>query len=168
MPRLLWALSCLLLSACLSSGRPISHAPAEDAAQVVFPLALPEAGRQRLEGNTAAAIQLALEDFLPWGSTPQAIPYREACLDRRESYDVTAVPAREQGVVLVRFVVNLDVCDPQESIVDVVTYAVDVRTLRILAMGAHSVPRSPQGSPSTPPGTQPDSPPAIPSAPTNP
>lgn len=44
--------------------------------------------------------------------------------------------------MLVRFVVDLGRCDPGESIVDVTTYAVDVKTMRILAIGGHSLPRS--------------------------
>ena len=159
MPRQLWLLGCLLLSACLTPGLAIPHAPAEEAAQVVFPPALPEQGRQRLDGNTAAAIQLALEDFLPWGVALPAVPNRAPCLDWRQSYDVTVAPAREQGVVLVCFAVNLDVCDPHETIIDVTTYAVDVRVLRILAKGTYSVPRNLPGDPSVSssvrPGTTP-------------
>ncbi|HYO53154.1 hypothetical protein [Archangium sp.] len=88
-----------------------------------------------------AAIQLALDDFLPPDARPSPGPVVLApCLNQRESYDVIAAPAPE-GVMLVRFSVNLDACDPGESIVDVITYAVDVRTQRILAVGRHTWPR---------------------------
>jgi len=141
MPRNFWALSCLALSACFSSARPIPHAPPEEAAKVEFPLEVPRAGRRIIQGNMAAAIQLALNDFLPPDARPSPGPVVLApCLYRRESYDVTAAPASE-GVMLVRFIVNPVVCDPGESIVDVTTYAVDVRTMRILALGVHSQPR---------------------------
>lgn len=154
MPRISWALSCLALSACFSSARPIPHAPPEEAAKVEFPLELPREGRRRIHGNMAAAIQLALEDFLPPDAHPSPGPVPLApCLYQREAYDVTAAPSSE-GVMLVRFVVNLSVCDPGESIVDVTTYAVDVRTMRILALGVHSQPRSTVEATNTrPPGT---------------
>jgi hypothetical protein len=146
MPNNRWAISCLAFSACLSSARPIPHAPPEEAAKVQFPLEVPREGRRRIQGNMAAAIQLAMEDFLPPEAAPQPGPVVPApCLYRRESYDVTAAPASEE-VMLVRFVVNPGVCDPGESIVDVTTYAVDVRTMRVLALGVHSAPRH-QGSP---------------------
>lgn len=142
MPRHSWALSCLALSACFSSARSIPHAPLEEAAKVEFPLEVPREGRRRIQGNMAAAIQLALEDFLPPTARPSPGPGVLApCLYQRESYDVTAAPTSE-GVMLVRFVVNLGVCDPGESIVDVTTYAVDVRTMRILALEVHSQPRN--------------------------
>jgi len=142
MPRNFWALSCLILSACLSSAHPIPHAPPEEAAKVEFPLELPRVGRRIIAGNMAAAIQLAMDDFLPAGTAPHpTVAPKEHCLYQRESHDVTASPASE-GVMLVRFVVNLGVCDPGESIVDVTTYAVDVKTLRILAVGVHSRPRN--------------------------
>jgi hypothetical protein len=126
----------------MSTARPIPHAPPEEAAKVEFPHELPKQGRRQLQGNMVAAILLALDDFLPPDARPSPGPVDLApCLFRREAYDVTAVPAAE-GVVLVRFVVDLDICDPGESIVDVTTYAVDVKTMRILAIGGHTLPRS--------------------------
>ncbi len=53
------------------------------------PLGLPAEGRQIVQGTMLKAIQLALDDFLPWkvkhhrGATPL-----EECLSKRESYDV--------------------------------------------------------------------------------
>ncbi len=148
--RLLWTLSCFLLPACLSTARPIPHAPPEEAAKVTFPLELPLAERAELEGNRAAAIQLALADFLPPDAGPSpGPPLLAPCLYQQQSYDVTSAPAPE-GVMLVRFSINLEVCDPGESIVDVTTYAVDVRTQRILAMGRHTEPRPTQAPPPGP------------------
>jgi hypothetical protein len=65
--------SCLLLlplSACITVNRPIDVAPAAEAEQVEFPFPLPSEGGVDIEANMAAAIQLALDDFLPWDSKP--------------------------------------------------------------------------------------------------
>ncbi len=132
----------LVLSACGAPARSIPRAPPEEAARVVFPpLDLPREGLHRLEGNMAAALQLALEDFLP--PEPRHAPgpgQRAPCLDRRDAYDVTAAPASE-GVMLVRFVVNPSACETGESVLDVTTYAVDVRTMRILSTETQVRPR---------------------------
>ncbi|CAM3420440.1 hypothetical protein [Corallococcus soli] len=116
-------------------------APQAQAVSFTFPEELPLQGLVRLDGNTAAAIQLALEHFLPWEAPPSAQP---ACLDRRDSYDVTAAPGPE-GVVLVQLTVDVQRCppDPNESVEatsgkplqEVVLYAVDVRTQRLLSIG---------------------------------
>ena len=82
------------------------------------------------------AIQIALDDFLPWhaGPHPGATP-SDACLYQRESYDVTVAPGGE-GVVFVRFTVRDGVCDAGgPPVMDHgATYAVDVRGHRILAV----------------------------------
>jgi hypothetical protein len=159
MPRHLPLLSCLVLSACASTPPAIPIAPLEEASNVEFPLSLPRQGLRHLPGNMAAAIQLALDDFLPRDASPTpGLPFLEPCLYQRESYDVTAAPAPD-AVMLVRFVVNLEVCDPGESIVDVTTYAVDVKTMRILAIGYRTPPRS-RFTPSPPDEAAPGSPPA--------
>ncbi|GHG89815.1 hypothetical protein GCM10012319_49510 [Comamonas sp. KCTC 72670] len=104
-----------------------------------------------LDGNTAAAIQLALEDFLPRGATlPAGLPPDEACLHQQQSYDVISAPGPE-GVVLVQLTQNDAACPPPPSLsvearsgkplLDVTTYAVDVRTMRILSVGVHVRPR---------------------------
>lgn len=122
----------LLLTACQATHRPIPHAPPEQAAQVVFP-PLPNAQSKRLPGNMAASIQLAMEDFLPWDAPTAPAPIPQApCLSHRESYDVVAVPLPE-SVILVRFELNPEVCAPIENVFDVTTYAIDVRTMRILS-----------------------------------
>jgi hypothetical protein len=110
------------------------------------PPELPRQGRLRLEGNLAAAIQLALEDFLPSGDRPpKDIRPEEACLYQRDAYAVTAVPG-PQGVVQVRFTVDDEVC-PTKALwglsdalarLDRTVHAVDLRTMRILAVGNHA------------------------------
>jgi hypothetical protein len=143
---------CLVLSACAAASRPVPHAPPEEAAQFKFPrFQLPEEGLKHLDGNMAAAIQLAMDDFLPWDARPprEATP-GDACMFQRESYDVTAAPASE-GVVWVRFILNDDTCPPDPAsymrpdtgvpLIEMTTYAVDVRTMRILTVGTHLRPR---------------------------
>jgi hypothetical protein len=125
---------------------------------VEFPrLGLPKEGLQRIEGNTVAAIQLATDDFLPWDAPPTDAPIHQAlCLLRRESYDVTVAPGPE-GVTLVRFNLNTTACETGEPIVDITTYAIDIRTMRILSREMHTRPR-----PGVP--QQPEAPPQLPAA----
>lgn len=136
----------LLLPACMTAHRAIPHAPPEEAARVEFPVGLPEKGRFILHGNRATAILLALEDFLPQERA-------EACRSRRESYDVTTASGSET-VVLVRFVLRDGACPTDglpldaatgEPTVDITTYAVDVRTWRILAVQRNWQPRQRKG-----------------------
>ena len=110
------------------------------------PPELPREGRLRLEGNVAAAIQLALEDFLPGEARPpEHTRPEEACLYRPDSYDVTAAPGPE-GVVQVRFTLDEEAC-PTNALwgssgalasMDRTVHAVDIRTMRILAVGNQS------------------------------
>ncbi len=160
-PKLLLPLF-LLLSACATPGRSVPHASPEEAARVQFPSELPPAERQHLEANMAAAIQLALEHFLPREAPPRpgTAPEEAACQSRRESYDVAAAPG-PQGVMLVRFILNDAACPPSplQSVdastgrppVLVTTYAVDLRPLRILAVGRHVRPPSPESRDAGPP-----------------
>lgn len=111
------------------------RAPPEEAAQVRFPLELPAEGRQHLTGVMARAIQLADDDFRPLGAKPHrgADPL-EACLYRRESFDVVAAPGPE-GVVFVSFAFNAEACPPGGPIADAgATYAIDTKQWRILAV----------------------------------
>jgi hypothetical protein len=62
----------LALPACIAISRPVDMAPAEESAGFEFPLLLPAEGARRLEGNMAAAIQLAMDDFLPREAAPPA------------------------------------------------------------------------------------------------
>ena len=131
-------LCCLTLTGCSLWHRIMGpvHAPPEEAERVEFPLALPEQGRQIIPGPVAVALQLALDDFLPWnvGPHPGATP-REKCLYQRESYDVTAAPG-PNDVIFVRFTVRDGVCDAGgPPVMDMgATYAIDVRGRRILAV----------------------------------
>jgi hypothetical protein len=135
-------LLCVAFSACTAPRRRVSHAPPEEAAAVEFPSqSLPKKGLLRLEGNTAAAIQLAMDDFLPWEAPPAREPLQQPlCLRRRESYDVAVAPSAE-GVMLVRFNLNTALCEPGEPIVDLTTYAIELRTMRILSRETHTQPR---------------------------
>lgn len=114
----------------------------EEAAKVEFPkLGLPKEGLRRLDGNMVAALQLAMDEFLPREAQPSTGAVQRApCLYRRDSYDVTAVPAPD-AVMLVRFTVNPTACETGESVVDVTTYAIDVRTMRILSAETRVLPR---------------------------
>jgi hypothetical protein len=121
----------------------------EKAARIHFP-SQREAlhGYTRIKANMAAAIQLAVEDFRPLDVGPPAFSSPEdACLYQRRSYDVTAVPSPD-AIMLVRFDVNDGVCPPSvpPTIVDGVrhyppletpTYAIDLRTMRILTYASY-------------------------------
>jgi hypothetical protein len=156
--RMLLCLS-FLLPGCITvhrSPRPI-HAPPAEEAKVVRPFPIPREGGMRLEGNTVAAIQLAMDHFLPRGMQPSSeeLEWKDECQFRRESYDVTAVPGPE-GVMLVRFILNEEVCPLTKGSVDAVTgkppvdmftYAVDIRSWRILSIGTTLKPRVKAQSP---------------------
>ncbi|MFL5348381.1 MAG: hypothetical protein ACJ8AT_26595 [Hyalangium sp.] len=132
-------LCCLTLPGCVllrHYPRPV-HAPPEEAAKVEMPRFDPPAeGRQVITGPMLKAIQLAMDDFLPWDIQPHkdASP-REVCLYQRESYDATAAPGPE-GIMFVRFTVRDGVCDMNgPPILDMgATYAVDVMQWRILSV----------------------------------
>jgi hypothetical protein len=130
-------LPCVFLTACALFQRPPRpiHAPPEEAARVQFPLDLPKDDRLIIPGAVLRAVQLAMEDFLPWyvqphrGATPD-----EVCLYQRESYDVTTAPGPE-GVLFVRFTVRDGVCDTAGPVLDMgATYAIDVTRWRILSI----------------------------------
>jgi hypothetical protein len=101
MKRNLLLLSCLVLPACVlfqRPFRPVRASPAE-AAQIEIPMALPEEGRQVIRGSMAAAIQLAMDDFLPRDlKLPRDATPEDVCLHSRESYDVFAAPGPE-GII---------------------------------------------------------------------
>jgi hypothetical protein len=135
LPRLL--LLCAWLPACALFQRPPRpvHAPPQEAASFVWPLMLPAEGRQVLSGPMLAAIQLAMEDFLPWDlKTPADAPPREQCLNRRDSYDVVAVPGGEE-LIYVEIVLRPGACDMDgEVLLDAGgLYAIDIKNGRILS-----------------------------------
>jgi hypothetical protein len=129
------------------------HASAEEASKIQFPASLPAEGLLRLEGNTATAIGLAMDDFLPGNSSPPAGTAPDvACRYRRESYDVSTATT-SMGVTLVRFTINDAVCPPPPSAtvdpatglppLEVTTYAVDIRMMRILTFALDIQRRAP-------------------------
>ncbi|WP_157232411.1 hypothetical protein [Hyalangium minutum] len=88
----------------------------------------------------AASIQLAMDEFLPWDAPPSSSPIaEEQCLHRRESYNVTAAPTTE-GIMLVRFDLNTEACQSSDQLVNVTTYAIDIRTMRILSRAMRTRP----------------------------
>jgi hypothetical protein len=124
--------------------RPL-HAPQDEAAKMTLPSSIQGEGVVHVEGNLVAAIQLAMDHFQPWGlrPSPEQLDWMDECQFQRQSYDVAAAPAAE-GVVLVRFTLNEDVCHRTKGSVDaktgkppvdVFTYAIDIRTWRILSIG---------------------------------
>jgi hypothetical protein len=83
------------------------------------------------------------------------LEFKDACEFQRESYDVIAVPGPE-GVMLVRLILNEEVClltkgsvdaVTGKEPVDMVTYAVDIRNWRILSIGTTLKPRVEAKSP---------------------
>jgi hypothetical protein len=154
---------CLtLFSGCITARRPVPHAPAEEASQIQFPAKLPTEGLLHLDGNTAAASLLAMDDFLPWGTTPPpGVPPETACRYRRESYDVSTAPG-PVGIIFVRLALNDAACPPSPSAtvdaatglppLEVTTYAVDVRTMRVLTFAVDIERRSSSKSQPEPKG----------------
>jgi len=135
MKRALLTLS-LFLPACALFQRPPRpvHATPAETAGVEFPLALPLEGRQLVGGLMLRAIQLAMDDYLPWDrKLPAGATPLQECLSRRESYDVAAAPGPE-GVIFVSIIPNADMCDiGGPPILDVgANYAIDTRGWRIL------------------------------------
>jgi hypothetical protein len=115
--------------------------PPEGPVPFQFPEQLPRENLRLLEANTAAAIQLATDEFLASAPGDSSEP---PCVSQLTSYDVTAVPAAE-GVTLVRFDVNDGLCPPfgPPDIVEgkkylgpsfITTYAIDIRMMRILGI----------------------------------
>ncbi|RYZ16697.1 MAG: hypothetical protein EOO70_03845 [Myxococcaceae bacterium] len=130
-------LLALTLPACALFRWPVRpiYAPPEEAARFKFPLDLPAEGRMLTPATVAVATQLAMDDFRPLDLKPHkdATP-DELCLYRRDSFDVWTSPASE-GVLLVRFVPRDHACDSDGPVMDAsVTYAIDVRQWRILAV----------------------------------
>ncbi|WP_224361097.1 hypothetical protein [Hyalangium versicolor] len=122
--------SCALLK---KPPRPV-YAPEEEAAKVEFPLAASE-DAVALDGVTLRAINLALEDFLPWDrEPPRGTPPGDVCFYQRDSYDFMAWRGKE-GVVFVSIYLRPETCDHSPSpLLDVgARYAIDTQGWRILA-----------------------------------
>ncbi|RKH26318.1 hypothetical protein D7Y13_20850 [Corallococcus praedator] len=130
-------LMALSLTGCGLFQRPFrpEHAPPAEAAAFQFPLGFPPGEHTFIPSTHSAAVQLAMDDFLPRDARPprNATP-DEVCLMRRESYDVLAKNLSED-VVLVAFTPGKGVCASEGLTLDLgATYAVDVRGWRILAV----------------------------------
>lgn len=134
---LLLLMLCTWLPACALFQRPPrpTYAPPQEAASFVWPVAFPEKDHQFLSGTLLSAIQLAMEDFLPWDIKPHsgATP-TEQCLYRRDSYDVLVAPGGED-LVLVEIMLRPGACHAEGEVVldGGGRYAIDVKNWRILA-----------------------------------
>ncbi|HYO54588.1 hypothetical protein [Archangium sp.] len=126
-------LLCCALTGCMTARNHVRYAPAEEAAWFKFGDDLPEKGRIELSGTRAAAIQLALEHFLPWNIRPPAGANRsDICIHQRQSWDVETAPGKE-GTTLVRFSLSPGACYRWGPPLDMeATYEVDVRNGRLL------------------------------------
>ncbi len=135
---LLLLLLCVWLPSCVLFQRPPRpvYASPQEVASFTWPKVLPSEGRQILSGTTLAAVQIAMEDFLPWDIKPHegATP-TEICLYKRDSYDVVVVPGAED-LVYVEIVPRDGACDMGgEIVLDLgAVYAIDVKNWRILAV----------------------------------
>ncbi|WP_224373157.1 hypothetical protein [Hyalangium versicolor] len=132
---LLWVL-CALLPACAFFRRPPRpvYAPPQEAAAVTFPVEpLELKGSVTVSGNLLAAVELAMEDFLPWDlRVPTGATPREVCLAKRETYDVIAAPG-DGGLVFVQIWVRPGACEGPMAVDLGAYYAIDVVQRRIVA-----------------------------------
>lgn len=139
------ALIGILLSCCCSCSawsslfrrppRPV-RAPPQEALQLLLPTDVPEEGRRIVNGKMVKAIQVAMEDFLPWDWVlpPDSSP-KDQCLAKRDSYLVMAAP-KDKHVMFVSIALEPEACtkpgDP--PILDMgKLYAIDTDDWRILA-----------------------------------
>jgi hypothetical protein len=139
MKRPLLLVLCALLPACALFHRPPhpTRASPQEAAGVTFPLEpLAIEGNVNVAGPLFVAMQVAMEDFLPWDIEPHkgATP-SEVCLYKRESYDMAAAPGSE-GVVFVQIWPRPGACEMGgPPVLDFgAYYAIDTKTWRILAV----------------------------------
>ncbi len=125
----------LVLSACAAPQRPIPFVPPKEAVWFKFPLDLPTQGQVKIPATVAGAIQLVVDDFVPWDAKPPRGADRfEACTYDQASYDVRAAPGPE-GVVFVSIWLSSGACgDAHWALDQGAVYAVDVRNWRILAI----------------------------------
>jgi hypothetical protein len=146
MPRTYWTnrslrvsaavLLCVALPMC-APAHPSSYVRPEEAAWFKFPAEFPSsADAQRIPGATAAAIQLAMDDFLPQGRRPSSGETAQAiCLQQRQSYDVVASPGTG-GVMWISIMLSPGACTHGPGpLIDIgATYAVETGTWNILAV----------------------------------
>jgi hypothetical protein len=139
MKRPLLLVLCALLPACALFHRPPrpSRGSPQEAAGVTFPMEpLDIEGNVSVTGPLFVAMQVAMEDFLPWDIQPHkgATP-SEVCLYKRESYDMIAAPGPD-GQVFVQIWPRPGTCEMGLGpILDFgANYAIDTKTWRILAV----------------------------------
>jgi hypothetical protein len=125
----------LVFSACVTARRPVAFVPGLEASWFKFPDDLPVEGQVKVPSTLAAAIQLAVEDFVPWGSKPpRGTDTFAECAAQQASYDVSAVPGPD-GIVFVSISLSPGACGRYRWVMDLgAVYAVDVRNHRILAI----------------------------------
>jgi hypothetical protein len=130
-------LLCLALPACGMMRRPVvTYVPPEEAAWFRLPHELLKEGQETLPGTMAAAIQLAMDDFLPReAQVPRDASPQEHCLHQRQAHDIEAAPLAED-VMLVRITTSPGACQLGRASAPSMgaTYAVDTRNWRILAV----------------------------------
>jgi hypothetical protein len=128
-------LTGFVLSACVTPQRPIPFVPAKEAVWFKFPSDLPVEGQVKIPATIAGAIQLVVDDFVPWDAKPPSgADTSDACLLEQASYDVVAAPEAD-GVVFVSIWLSSGACGDNHWAMDQGgVYAVDVRNWRILAI----------------------------------
>jgi hypothetical protein len=135
MKNLLLLLAVIFLSACVMARRPIAFVPGLEASWFKFPDDLPAEGQVKIPSTLAAAIQLAVDDFVPWDEKPpQGADTFDECATQQSSYDVSAVPGPDE-IVFVSISLSPGACGRYRWVMDLgVVYAVDMRNHRILAI----------------------------------
>jgi hypothetical protein len=133
MGRVSGLLLCCALTACVSARSHVRYVPAEEAAWFKFGDDLPEESRVELSGTRTAAMQLAMEHFLPWNvRSPAGAGRSDICVHQRQSWDVETAPG-EEGIMWVRFSLSPGACYRWGPPMDMeFTYAVDMRSGRLL------------------------------------
>ncbi len=128
-------LMSLVFSACVTARRPVAFVPGVEASWFKFPDELPAEGEVRVPSTLAAAIQLAVDDFIPWDlKLPRGADTFDECAAQQSSYDVSAVPGPD-GIVFVSISLSPGACGRYRWVMDMgAVYAVDVRNHRILAI----------------------------------
>lgn len=133
---LLMSLLCGALAACSHAPTHLPYVPPEEAAWFKFPYELPEAGKKTVPGAMATAIQLAMDDFLPRGWTPNrdSTP-QDICLWQRQSWDIAAFPG-SGDLIWVVITPSVGACTwgPQLPLDMGATYAIDTAGWRVLAV----------------------------------
>jgi hypothetical protein len=134
--RMAWMLLMgLLVSACTTARRPVALVPGLEASWFKFPDELPAEGQVKVPSTLAAAIQIAVDDFVPWDlKLPRGADTFDECAAQQSSYDVRAVPGPD-GIVFVSIALSPGACGRYRWVTDLgAVYAVDVRNHRVLAI----------------------------------